>query len=125
MPVIRRAQVRPDFSVEIEWQDSETSIVSFRDTIAKGGRFAQLSDSNSFGRVKVREDGDCIGGPENSISGRARFGIEPTPMLQLKNSKLLKSRVAPHRSATRAPYQITPSTRHRSNSDGLWPRSRQ
>jgi hypothetical protein len=71
MPVIRRVQAKPDFSVEIQWQDGETSIVSFRDTIAKGGRFAQLSDSDFFARVEVGEDGDCIVWP-----GELDFGAD-------------------------------------------------
>ncbi len=71
MPVIRQVQARPDFSVEIQWEDGETSIVSFRGTIAKGGKFAQLGDWKFFAKVKVGEEGDCIVWP-----GELEFGAD-------------------------------------------------
>lgn len=71
MPVIRRVQARPDFSVEIQWEDGETSVVSFRATIAKGGKFAQLGEWEFFARVEVGEDGDSIEWP-----GEIDFGAD-------------------------------------------------
>jgi len=71
MPLIRQVRARPDFSVEIYWQDGETSVVSFRDTITKGGKFAQLGDWDFFARVKVDEDGEAITWP-----GELDFGAD-------------------------------------------------
>jgi hypothetical protein len=71
MPVIRQVQVRADFSVEIQWQDGETSTVSFRDTIAKGGKFAQLGDWEFFAKVELGEGGDSIVWP-----GELDFGAD-------------------------------------------------
>jgi hypothetical protein len=71
MPVIRRVQARPDFSLEIQWEDGETSVVSFPDTIAKDGKFAQLGEWEFFAKVEVGEDGDSIGWP-----GELDFGAD-------------------------------------------------
>jgi hypothetical protein len=43
----------------------------FRDTIAKGGKFAQLGDWDFFARVEVGQDGDGIVWP-----GELDFGAD-------------------------------------------------
>jgi Protein of unknown function (DUF2442) len=60
MPTIRNVKPLPDYFLEIVWADGGTSVLSFRDIIAKGGIFARLSDPDFFARVEVGDCGDCL-----------------------------------------------------------------
>ena len=90
LPIIRDVKALPDFAVEIRWEDGETSVVSFRETIVKGGVFAQLGDPEFFAKVKVGDEGDCIVWP-----GELDFGADSlwyrahpeTPVAELKAIK--------------------------------------
>jgi hypothetical protein len=71
MPIIRSARSLPDFAVEIEWEEGSVSVISFLETIAKGGVFAPLADPDFFRKVTVAEEGDCISWP-----GELDFGAD-------------------------------------------------
>jgi hypothetical protein len=71
MPIIRSAKARPDSEVEIEWDEGGISIISFHETIAKGGVFAPLADPEFFGKVTVADEGHCITWP-----GELDFGAD-------------------------------------------------
>jgi uncharacterized protein DUF2442 len=55
--VIRKARALQDCAVEITWKDGAVSVVSLRETVAKGGVFAPLSDPETFVKVEVGEGG--------------------------------------------------------------------
>ena len=90
MPVIRQVRARPDFSVEILWQDGETSVVSFRDTIAKAAKFAQLGDWDFFARVEVGEDGDSILWPGELDFGADSFWYRAHPEAAIEELEVVK-----------------------------------
>jgi hypothetical protein len=71
MPTIRTVRSLPDCAIEIEWEEGGVSIVSFRETISKGGIFASLGDPEFFAKVIVAEEGDCIRWP-----GELDFGAD-------------------------------------------------
>src|SRR5208337_4694162 len=72
MPIIRSARSLPDFAVEIEWQEGGVSVISFHETIAKGGVFAPLADPEFFGKVIVSP------GQADWILAPTRCGTAPT-----------------------------------------------
>ena len=61
--VIRAAKALPDLSVEITWECDEVSVVSLRETIAKGGVFAPLINPELFAQVEVGEGGRWLQWP--------------------------------------------------------------
>ncbi len=62
---IKRAEARPDYTVEIEWGDGSHSIVDFAPTIKIGGVFAALADRDFFvNRLSIGGDGDWLSWPD-------------------------------------------------------------
>jgi Protein of unknown function (DUF2442) len=61
--VIRKARALDNLSVEITWDDDEVSVVSLRETIAKGGVFAPLSDPEIFAKVELGDGGRWVQWP--------------------------------------------------------------
>jgi Protein of unknown function (DUF2442) len=90
MPIIRRVQARPDFSVEIQWEDGKTSVVSFRDTIAKGGKFTQLGNQEFFAKVHVGDDGDCLIWPDELEFGADSLWYRAHPDAPIEELEVVK-----------------------------------
>jgi len=58
--VIRKARALDNLALEITWQDGEVSVVSLRETVAKGGVFAPLHDPKIFAKIELGKGGRWI-----------------------------------------------------------------
>ncbi len=61
--VIRKARALDNLALEITWEDGEVSVVSLRETVAKGGVFAPLRDPEQFAIVELGEGGRWVQWP--------------------------------------------------------------
>lgn len=61
---IKRAEARPDYTVELQWGDGSRTVVDFAATIKKGGVFSALADRDFFvNRLTIGGDGDWLSWP--------------------------------------------------------------
>ena len=63
LAIIREARPLTDFSVRITWDEGEVSVLSLRETVAKGGVFAPLRDPEVFRQFKIGEGGRWLEWP--------------------------------------------------------------
>jgi Protein of unknown function (DUF2442) len=61
--VVTKVRALEDLALEIIWEDGTASTVSLRETVAKGGVFASLSDPQIFGKVTIGEGGRWLQWP--------------------------------------------------------------
>jgi hypothetical protein len=61
---IKAALAKPDFSVQIEWQDGSSDTIDFKPIIARGGVMNRLADPEFFvNALQVEADGYALGWP--------------------------------------------------------------
>ena len=66
LATIKAAMARPDYTVEIEWDDGSRSVVDFAPTIEKDGVFAALAEEDFFvTRLTIGGDGDWLSWPDD------------------------------------------------------------
>lgn len=62
---IRKARARPDFTVEIEWDDGSRSVAGFADIVGEGVAKALADPSYFVDRMAVGGNGDWLSWPDD------------------------------------------------------------